>query len=77
VPRAALAEVYVADLDDETCHDLVATRQKARVANYPSQVFCFPNGQTEAHHGDESSKEIIFPDGILRRVLPSVRSWTI
>lgn len=34
------------------------------------QVFYFPNGQTEAHHKD-GSKEILFPDGMLRKVLPS------
>jgi hypothetical protein len=34
------------------------------------QVFYFPNGQTEAHHKD-GSKEILFADGMLRKVLPS------
>jgi hypothetical protein len=34
------------------------------------QVFYFPNGQTEAHHLD-GSKEIIFPDGMLRKTSPS------
>eukprot|EP00892_Ulva_mutabilis_P004338 jgi/Ulvmu1/2276/UM013_0123.1 len=35
-----------------------------------SEVFYFPNGQTEAHHKD-GSKEILFPDGMLRKVLSS------
>lgn len=31
-------------------------------------MFYFPNGQTEAHHKG-GSKEILFPDGMLRKVL--------
>lgn len=32
------------------------------------QVFYFPNRQTEAHHKD-GSKEIIFPNGTIRKIL--------
>lgn len=32
------------------------------------QVFYFPNGQTEAHHID-GSKEILFPEGTLRKIM--------
>jgi hypothetical protein len=35
---------------------------------WPLQVFYFPNGQTEAHHVD-GCKEILFPDGTLRKVM--------
>ncbi len=36
------------------------------------EVYHFPSGQTEAH-GVDWRKEILFPDGLLRRVYPDGR----
>jgi centromere protein J len=37
-----------------------------------AEVYHFPSGQTEAH-GLDGYKEILFPDGLLRRVYPDGR----
>jgi hypothetical protein len=54
------------------CAYLLPTVQVATwQSSHPSglEVFYFPSGQVEGHHA-AGSKDIVFPDGSIRRVMP-------
>lgn len=45
----------------------VATWQRSHPCGL--EVFAFPSGQVEGH-GPDGTKDIVFPDGAIRRVMP-------